>query len=136
MNNIFVQLAIILCLASTLGYVTFKLKLPLLIAYLIGGLLIASSAIFDPRASEVLHFLPEIGIAFVLFLVGMELDLREIRNLGKPIILAGTLQILITTIAGSSLARILGFGVVESWYLGVGLSFSSTILVIKLLIDK
>jgi len=136
MNNIFVQLAIILGLASTLGYVTFKLKLPLLIAYLIGGLLIASSAIFDPRASDVLHFLPDIGIAFVLFLVGMELDLREIKNLGKPIIIAGTLQIFITTITGSSIAKLLGFGVVESWYLGVGLSFSSTILVIKLLIDK
>lgn len=136
MNNIFIQLAIILGLSSLLGYVVVKFKLPLLIAYLIGGLLIATTAIFDPRASEVLNFLPEIGIAFVLFLVGMELDLREIKSLGKPIILAGTLQIIITTIAGSSVARLLGFGPLESWYLGVGLAFSSTILVIKLLIDK
>src|SRR3989304_2818181 len=98
--------------------------------------MIASSAIFDPRASEVLNFLPEMGIAFVLFLIGMELDLREIKSLGKPILLAGTLQILITTIMGANLARILGFGPIESWYLGVGLSFSSTILVVKLLMDK
>jgi len=136
MNNIFIQLAIILGLSSILGYVVVRFKLPLLIAYLIGGLIIASTTIFDPRASEVLHFFPEIGIAFVLFLVGMEMDLREIKNLGKPILIAGTLQIIITTIAGSSIARVLGFGTVESWYLGVGLSFSSTILVIKLLIDK
>lgn len=136
MDNIFIQLAIILGLASILGYLVVKLRLPLLVAYLLGGLLIASTAIFDPRASDVLHFLPDIGIAFVLFLVGMELDLREIRNLGKPIILAGTLQIIITTILGSSLAKLLGFGLTESWYLGIGLSFSSTILVIKLLIDK
>ena len=98
--------------------------------------MIASSAIFDPRASEVLNFLPEIGIAFVLFLIGMELDFREIKSLGKPILIAGTLQIFITTIIGASLARVLGFGDVESWYLGVGLAFSSTILVVKLLIDK
>lgn len=136
MNNIFIQLAIILGLASTLGYLVVKLKLPLIIAYLISGLLIASTAIIDPTASAALHFLPEIGIAFVLFLVGMELDLREIRNLGRPILLAGTLQIIITTIAGSSIAQLLGFGLSESWYLGVGLSFSSTILVIKLLTDK
>lgn len=136
MNNIFIQLAIILSLSSALGFITYKLKLPLLIAYLLGGLVIASTAIFDPRASEVLHFLPEIGIAFVLFLVGMELDLREIKSLGKPVLLAGILQIFITTIVGSSIARLLGFGVAESWYLGMGLSFSSTILVIKLLIDK
>lgn len=136
MDNIFVQLAIILGLSSLIGYGVVKIKLPLLIAYLLGGLLIASTTIFDTRASEVLHFLPEIGIAFVLFLVGMELDFREIKSLGKPILVAGILQITITTIAGSTLARLLGFGVVESWYLGVGLSFSSTILVIKLLIDK
>lgn len=136
MDNIFIQLAIILGLSSALGYVVVRFKLPLLIAYLIGGLLIASSAIFDPRASEVLHFLPEIGIAFVLFLIGMELDLREIKSLGKPILLAGTLQIIITTIIGFSVASLLGLGVAESWYLGIGLSFSSTMLVIKLLIDK
>lgn len=136
MDNIFIQLAIILGLSSFLGYMVVKFKLPLLIAYLVGGLLIATTAIFDPRASEVLHFLPEIGIAFVLFLVGMELDLREIKSLGKPIILAGTLQIVITTIAGSTIAQLLGFGSIESWYLGVGLAFSSTILVVKLLIDK
>lgn len=136
MDNIFIQLAIILGLSSFLGYLVVKFKLPLLIAYLIGGLLIASTAILDPRASEVLHFFPEIGIAFVLFLVGMELDLREIKNLGKPILLAGTLQIFITTILGSSAAKLLGFGAMESWYLGVGLAFSSTILVVKLLIDK
>lgn len=136
MDNIFIQLAIILGLASTLGYVVVKFRLPLLIAYLIGGLLIATTAIFDPRASEVLQFLPEIGIAFVLFLVGMELDFREIKSLGKPILIAGILQIIITTIAGSSIALSLGFADIESWYLGVGLAFSSTILVIKLLIDK
>ena len=136
MDNIFIQLAVILGLSSLLGYVVFTFRLPLLIAYLIGGLLIATTAIFDPRASDVLHFFPEIGIAFVLFLVGMELDLREIKNLGKPILIAGLLQIFITTITGSNIARLLGFGAVESWYLGVGLSFSSTILVVKLLIDK
>ena len=136
MDNIFIQLAIILGLSSLLGFVVVRFKLPLLIAYLIGGLLIASTAIFDPRASNVLHFFPEIGIAFVLFLVGMELDLREIKSLGKPILTAGLLQIFITTITGSNIARLLGFGAMESWYLGVGLSFSSTILVVKLLIDK
>ncbi|KKT92320.1 MAG: Kef-type K+ transport system predicted NAD-binding component-like protein, partial [Parcubacteria group bacterium GW2011_GWF2_45_11] len=72
----------------------------------------------------------------VLFLIGMELDLREIKSLGKPILSAGILQITITTILGASLAKVLGFGPVESWYLGVGLAFSSTILVVKLLIDN
>lgn len=136
MNNIFIQLAIILGLSSLLGFLVIKFKLPLLIAYLVGGLLIASTAIFDPRASEVLHFFPEIGIAFVLFLVGMELDLREIKKLGRPILMASTLQIIISSIAGFVIAQLLGFSNVEALYLGVGLSFSSTIVVIKLLLEK
>lgn len=136
MNNIFVQLAIILTLSSTLGFIIYKLKLPLLIAYLLGGLVIALVGFFDINTSVVLSFFPEIGIAFVLFLVGMELDLREIRNLGKSIILAGILQIFITTILGTFIAQSFGFSLVESIYLGIGLSFSSTIVVIKLLLEK
>ena len=136
MDNIFIQLAIILGLSSALGFITYKLKLPLLIAYLVGGVLIALVGFFDVRTSAALSFLPEIGIAFVLFLVGMELDLREIRTFGRPIILAGVLQIFITTILGTFIAQNFGFSLVESVYLGVGLSFSSTIVVVKLLLEK
>lgn len=136
MNNIFIQLAIILGLSSVLGLVTHKLKMPLLIAYLLGGLLIALVGFFDVRTSSALSFLPEIGIALLLFLVGMELDLREIRSLGKPIILAGILQVIITSVLGTFIAQSFGFTLVESVYLGVGLSFSSTIVVIKLLLEK
>lgn len=136
MDNIFIQLAIILGMSSTLGYIVVRLKLPLIIAYLFGGLLISTAALFDVHSSQVLLFLPEIGIAFVLFLVGMELDLREIKNLGTPIIVSSVLQIIVTTILGSGLARFFGFSEVESWFLGVGLAFSSTIVVVKILLDK
>ncbi|MDP3973810.1 MAG: cation:proton antiporter [Candidatus Daviesbacteria bacterium] len=136
MNNVFVQLAIILGLASFLGFFIHKMKLPLLIAYLLGGLLIALWGIFDIRTSEALSFLPEVGLAFLLFLVGMELDLREIRSFGKPIIISGILQVVITTILGTFIAQSFNFSLIEAIYLGVGLSFSSTIVVVKLLLDK
>src|SRR3989344_4407040 len=136
MDNIFIQLAIILGLSSLLGYVTHKLKLPILIAYLLVGLTLATAAVFNLKDSTILHFLPEIGIAFVLFLVGMELDLREIKSLGKPILMASILQILISSIAGYAMAGALGFSTIEAVYLGLGLSFSSTIVVVKLLLEK
>jgi len=136
MDNVFIQLAIILGLASILGFATLKFKLPLLIAYLLGGLLIASTATFDVNTSKALSFLPDIGIAFVLFLGGMELDLRELRSMGLPILVTGLFQVFVTTVVGSMLAKSFGFGLSESWYLGVGLSFSSTIVVIKILLDK
>lgn len=136
MNNIFVQLAIILTLSSGLGFIIYKLKLPLLIAYLIGGLLLSAAATFDISKSLALSFLPDIGIAFVLFLVGMELDLREIKNFGKQILTAGFLQVIITATLGTFIAQSFGFTLQEAMLLGIGLSFSSTLVVVKLLLDR
>ncbi|MDD5416048.1 MAG: cation:proton antiporter [Candidatus Daviesbacteria bacterium] len=136
MNNIFIQLAIILSFSSILGMIVYKFKLPLLIAYLVTGLLLSIAATFDVSKSLALSFLPDIGIAFVLFLVGMELDLRELKNFGRQILTAGILQVVITATLGTYIAQSFGFNTREAIYLGLGLSFSSTMLVVKLLIDK
>lgn len=84
----------------------------------------------------VLNVLPEIGVAFVLFLIGMELDLREIKSLGLPIVIAALAQIVITTTAGFLVASVLGFGLIAGILLGLGLSFSSTVVVVKMLTEK
>lgn len=136
MDNVFIQLAVILSLCSALGYITYKLKLPLLIAYLVGGLILAVTTSLDISKSSAFSFLPDIGIAFVLFLVGMELDLREIKTFGKQILVAGSLQVIITATLGTFIAQSFGFKLPEAAYLGIGLSFSSTIVVVKLLLDK
>src|SRR5258705_13011366 len=111
MNNVFIQLAIILTLASGLGLITYKFKMPIIIAYLIGGLLLAFSAKFDVSKAYVFSFLPDIGIAFVLFLVGMELDFREIKKFGKQILTAGILQVIISATLGTFLAQSFGFNI-------------------------
>ncbi|MBI2022915.1 cation:proton antiporter [Candidatus Daviesbacteria bacterium] len=136
MSNIFLQLAIVLSLSSLFGFLVMRAKLPLIVAYLLAGVSISLVAVFDPSHSILFETFPEIGIAFVLFLIGMELDLREIKTLGFPIIAAALGQIIISTIGGYALAGYLGFGQVESFYLGMGLAFSSTVVVIKMLLEK
>src|SRR5688572_26952543 len=136
MDNVFVQLAVVLSLSSVLGFIVFKLKLPLVIAYLLSGVILSFLTVFDVTHSLIFNILPEIGIAFVLFLIGMELDLREIKTLGVPIIFSAIGQIIISAIGGFFVATLLGFGQVESVYLGLGLSFSSTVVVIKMLLEK
>lgn len=135
-SEIFMQFAIVLSLASGLGFLLHKLKLPLVVAYLVAGVILSFAALIDTHAIGIFSFLPEIGIAFVLFLIGMELDLREIKALGKPIIASSLGQIIISTLAGYSIAAYLGFTQVESIFLGLGLAFSSTVVVIKLLLEK
>lgn len=136
MDNIFVQFAIILSISSFLGLIALKLKLPLVVSYLLAGVALSVLSVFDTSGSLVLHILPEIGIAFVLFLIGMELDLREIKSLGFPIVISALGQIAVTTIVGFGIANALGFGTKEGLLLGLGLAFSSTVVVVKLLIEK
>ena len=136
MDNVFVQLAIILALSSVIGFIVLKLKLPLVIAYLLTGVALSALNVFGSHGSSLLHTLPEIGIAFILFLIGMELDLRELRLLGKPIIATSVGQIAISTSVGFGVARSLGFPAAESVYIGLGLAFASTVVIIKLLLEK
>lgn len=136
MENIFVQFAIILSVSSVLGVMAMKFKLPLIISYLLTGVVISFFPVFSSGDSLILNILPEIGIAFVLFLIGMELDLKEIKSLGLPIIIAAIGQILISTFLGYLIAHSLGFGSQESIFLGLGLAFSSTVVVVKMLTER
>ncbi len=136
MNNIFLQLATALSLASLFGYFVLRLKLPLVVAYLLAGVSISLVSLIDPGSSLIFEIFPEIGIAFVLFLIGMELDLREVKTLGAPIIVSAIGQIIISSVAGFVLASAVGFKTEESMLLGLGLAFSSTVVVIKMLLEK
>ncbi|KKS17532.1 MAG: sodium/hydrogen exchanger [candidate division WWE3 bacterium GW2011_GWC1_41_7] len=136
MDNIFYQLALVLVLASGIGLFVLKVKLPLVVAYLITGLVLSVVRLFDLGHSPVFEVLPEIGIAFVLFLIGMELKLNELKVLGKPIFIAAIGQIIISTLLGYAISRLLGFGSSEGLYLGLGLAFSSTVVVIKMLLES
>jgi len=135
-NALYFQLAVVLGLAAGVGFFVRFLKLPLLVAYLLAGVILSFAQIFDLHTSQALTFLPEIGIAFVLFFVGMELDLKEIRFLGKAVAIASLGQIVISLIAGFIIAQFLGFPETESIFLGIGLAFSSTIVVVKMLLEK
>lgn len=135
MDNIFVQFAIILSVSSILGFLALKLKLPLIVSYLLTGVAISAFSVFRTGDSMILHVLPEIGIAFVLFLIGMELDLKEVKSLGLPIILTAIGQVIVSTFLGFLISRWLGFGQKEGIFLGLGLAFSSTVVVVKMLIE-
>src|SRR5258708_16501670 len=142
-NSIFIQLALVLSLSSLFGYLVHRLKLPIVVAYLLAGVSLSGVSILgnphhaiDPKNLGVFTMLPNLGIALVLFLIGMELDLRELKTLGKPIIAASLTQITISLLAGYAIASYLGFSQITSIYMGLGLSFSSTIVVIKMLLEK
>lgn len=112
------------------------LKQPSVIAYIITGLVVGSLGYAHASESHVLDSLGQIGICLLLFMVGLELDLKRIKQLGKVAILTGFGQIIFTALAGYGVIRLLGFNNISAWYIAIALTFSSTIIVVKLLAEK
>lgn len=125
-----------LALAAVLSVLALLLRQPLLVAFLIAGILAGPSALSIVHQEEPLELLARLGVVLLLFYVGMKLDPRTVRHLGRVVLAVGTAQVVATSLLGFALARFLGFGTIESAYIGVGLSFSSTIVIVKLVADK
>lgn len=130
----FPELALLLSVAAFFGVLAKVLRQPLLIGYLGAGVLLSSLGVLkDPEA---IGSLGKIGVALLLFLMGLEMNFRDLPTLGKTVLLAGIGQIVFTSALGFLIALALGFSALSSLYISVALTFSSTIIVIKLLSEK
>ncbi len=135
-ENPFFEIALILFFAAILGAVGQLLRQPLIVMFIVLGILVGPSFLNVVRSTEYIHLLAEIGIAILLFIVGLKLDLRVIGAVGKIALLTGLGQIFFTSLIGYFLGIALGFSSMHSFYIAVALTFSSTIIIIKLLSDK
>ncbi len=130
----FVQIAFLLVLASICAGIVRFFKQPLLLGYILAGTILGISGfITDPNS---LGALSHIGVTLLLFLLGLEMDIAEIPTIGKSALFTGLAEIILTSTLGFGFARFLGFEVIPSLYIGVALSFASTIIVVKLLSEK
>lgn len=136
MDHVFFELALVMILAGGISVIVSLLKQPSILAYIITGLIIGPLGYYQLHQGEVLQSLSEIGITLLLFTVGLELDITQLRLLGKQVILAGLGQIFLTSIAGFGISYLLGFDATTSTYIGIALTLSSTVLVVKLLTEK
>lgn len=136
LENAFFEIAVILFLAAVLGAVGQFLRQPLIVMFIALGILVGPSVLNIVQSTEYIHLLAELGIAILLFIVGLNLDLRIIKSVGKIALLTGLGQVFFTSLIGYFIAIGLGFSNLHSFYIAVGLTFSSTIIIIKLLSDK
>lgn len=108
------------------------LRVPPIVAYILAGLLLGP-ALGVLTVTESLELISELGIALLLFVVGLELSLERLRDVGRPAVLGGALQVLLTLALGAGVAWALGFRGGDAVFLGLAVAFSSTVVVIKLL---
>ncbi|MFH1586347.1 MAG: cation:proton antiporter [Candidatus Diapherotrites archaeon] len=135
-EDFFLELAAVIILATLLGFLFRKLKQPILLAFIFAGIILGSSFLGVITYKELLDVFSELGVAFLLFLVGINLDLRIFKEIGKTSLITGIGQITFTTIIGFAIASLLGFSFLNSLYIAIALTFSSTIIIVKLLSDK
>ena len=135
-ENVFVQIGIILSLAAIGGALAQLLRQPLIVAFIAVGILLGPSALGMVAHSSEIELFARLGIALLLFVVGLKLDLNIIRTVGPVALASGLGQVIFTSVVGYLIALLLGMPHVTAIYVAVALTFSSTIIIVKLLSDK
>lgn len=136
MGSIYFDITIIICLAALLAIIFRALKQPSILAYILTGILVGPFAFLHIHNTDVLQNFSDFGITLLLFLLGLELKLGELKSIGKVAITSGIAQIVVTILAGLGLSYLFGFQGLSGFYIAIALTFSSTIIVVKLLSDK
>ncbi len=132
----FAEVALLLVMAAAIGLVGTLARQPLIVSFIAVGLIAGPSALDVVRSDAQIDLLSELGIAVLLFLVGIKLDVKLIRSLGGVAVMTGLGQVIFTAFFGYLIGLALGLGAITSLYVAVALTFSSTIIIVKLLSDK
>ncbi|MDX2130374.1 MAG: cation:proton antiporter [Chloroherpetonaceae bacterium] len=127
--------------ATALAFIARFLKLPLLVAYIVAGVVIGPKIGFGwVQSEEQIQSISEIGLILLLFIIGLEIDLKKLFKAGKAVAITGLLQAPIAAAITAAILWLVGFrnqnGQFELFYLSFGLSISSTMIVVKALYEK
>src|SRR3990167_4233326 len=134
--EIFAEITIIIMVATLVAAVAKMLRQPLIIGYILSGIILGPSFLNVIQNSQVIEVFSKLGITVLLFIVGINLNPQVIRDVGKVSFISGISQVVFTSIVGFFLARFLGLDNIASLYVAIALTFSSTIIILKLLSAK
>ncbi|MFN3475600.1 MAG: cation:proton antiporter [Blastomonas sp.] len=135
-DEVFYEIAALILLAACVGFVGLLLRQPLIVAFIATGILAGPDALGLVSSSDFIEILSQISIAVLLFLVGLKLDVSLVKSLGRVAVATGLGQVGFTALFGFMICTALGIDWLTSLYVAVALTFSSTIIIVKLLSDK
>ncbi|MGE0071852.1 MAG: cation:proton antiporter, partial [Thiomonas sp.] len=136
MHQAYAELAVLLICAAAAATLALRLRQPALIAYILVGVAAGPAGLAFITAHDQVDLLAQIGVTVLLFLVGLKLDLLQVRHIGAVALATGLGQLAFTIVIGFVLLLALGRDVLTAVYVAVALTFSSTIIIVKLLSDK
>lgn len=135
-DNVFWQITLIISISVLLGLLARLLRQPLILAFITVGLLVGPAGLKLSGALPQLELLATMGVALLLFLVGLSINPQLIRSVGKVSLLAGLCQLVLTAICAYLISRGLFLPPMPSLFVAIALTNSSTIIIIKILADK
>jgi len=130
------DLIIVLAVAIAGGILARWLRLPIIIGYLVGGIAIGPYGFSLVKDLETIETLATIGVILLLFTLGLEFSLSELRRIGKVAVLGGIAQILLTAAVGLAVGKLLGWELVRAIFFGFIIALSSTVIVLKTLMER
>jgi Kef-type K+ transport system membrane component KefB len=129
------SLGFILLTAAIAVVLLRAIRVPTIVAYMAAGLVLGPVA-GVLTVTESVHLIAEVGIALLLFLVGLELSLDKIRGVGRVALIVGGIQMAATAFAGWLVATLFGLPLGTALVIALSVTFSSTVVVVKLLGEK
>ena len=136
MDSVFNELSLVIIVTAGISLLMKLLRQPLILGYILAGLLVGPSMLGLIHSEELFHVFSEIGIALLLFIIGLGMNIGELRKLGRVIsYIALSIFTTIFTL-GFVAGSLFGFSKTEALIIGMGLFFSSTIIIVKILSDK
>lgn len=135
-HSLFTELSLVIAIAALVGLTMKLLKQPMVIGYILTGIIVGPAVLDIVHSDGTFEVFSTIGIALLLFIIGLGLNPKVVKEVGRAAVLTGLGQILFTTVFGYGLVSLLGYSSVEAFFIAIALTFSSTIIVLKLLSDK
>lgn len=136
MAPIFLEITVIIVLAAVLTSVFRFLKQPAILAYILTGIIIGPLGFLNIRNPDFIQTLAQLGITFLLFTLGLEIKIKDFTSIGRVAFIVSGVQILFSFLAGYIISLLFGFNVLSAIYIGIAVTFSSTVIVIKLISEK
>lgn len=136
MDSVFNELSLVIVVTVVVSIIMKLIRQPLILGYILAGLLVGPSALGLIHSTELFEAFSSIGITLLLFIIGLGMNVGELRKLGKVVLLTALASFFSVTVLGFAAATAMGFDRTEAFITGLALFFSSTIIIVKILSDK
>ncbi len=136
MEHVFSELSLVIVVTAAVSLLMHFIRQPLILGYILAGLLVGPSAFNLIQNAQLFEAFSELGIALLLFIIGLGMNIGELKKLGRPVLLVALATLFTISLLGFAATTWLGFNTTEALIIGLAMFFSSTIIIVKILSDK